>query len=207
MEEFDEKEVICLNVQFMGKKQQVRMEIGSTLRQLQKHLEESTAVPLSTQKIVHRGRNLCQLDPDMTLYDCRLKNNHTLMLLGRPFDPQSDELMSTIDKIYDESQSFFREADALRAEIDELDKGYLEGSMFTELVSRLKRRIVGLSERVMKILERLDALSLATAANEVRGRRKFVATQLNELLDRTEQLSTCLEIIKRGREQETQNAS
>jgi len=57
-------------------------------------------------------------------------------------------------------------------------QGYLAADLQDEAVNRLKRQLAGCIEMLTKQLERLDGLSLAESANELKDRRKTTVRKI-----------------------------
>lgn len=63
-------------------------------------------------------------------------------------------------------------------------QGFVPAPLAGEARTKLERRLLGVSEELMRLLERLDAVS--ATSQEARRRRKAVVTAVNAQMDRAE---------------------
>ena len=63
---------------------------------LMKEVEAKTGVPIDGQKIILNGKSMTSLDREKNLAELRFKDGCKVMVLGKKFDPQSDELYKKI---------------------------------------------------------------------------------------------------------------
>ncbi|XP_037083782.1 BAG family molecular chaperone regulator 1-like [Pollicipes pollicipes] len=183
---------LTLVIQHMGKKELVTFQTSTTLREFQQKVEEMTKVPASVQKVVHRGRDLARNDPDITLDDCRVRHKDILMILGRPEDPVRDETLAAICDLETQAEAVVARLDAVCGDMDGMKKGFLPAALQSETRGRLERRLAAVSEELMRLLERLDALSVQQSAPEVRRKRKAVVTAISTQMDRADAVRAAL---------------
>ena len=74
----------------------VDIDDGSVLSDLMGHVELMTGVPTTGQKLVLNGKALTSLDHGKTLRECKVTNNCKIMVLGKRFDPQADQLYKQV---------------------------------------------------------------------------------------------------------------
>ena len=67
-------------------------------------------------------------------------------------------------------------------------QGFLSAKMSAEVRAKLRKRLLTVSEDLMRLLERLDSISVGQCAEAVRRRRKAVATAINAQMDRADRL-------------------
>ena len=60
--------------------------------------------------------------------------------------------------------------------------------MAAELRPRLQKRLLAVSEELMRLLERLDSIAVGQSGEAARRRRKAVVTAINEQMDRADRL-------------------
>ena len=60
--------------------------------------------------------------------------------------------------------------------------------MTAEVVPKLQKRLLTVSEELMRLLERLDSISVGQSAESVRRKRKAVVTAINAQMDRADRL-------------------
>jgi len=79
------------------------MSESSKVLDLMKEVELRTGVPMSGQKLILNGKSLTSLDRDKTLAEIHFKDGSKVMVLGKKFDPQSDELYKAIVAVQQKS--------------------------------------------------------------------------------------------------------
>ena len=79
------------------------MSESSKVLDLMKEVELRTGVPMSGQKLILNGKSLTSLDRDKTLAELHFKDGSKVMVLGKKFDPQSDELYKAIVAVQQKS--------------------------------------------------------------------------------------------------------
>ena len=78
---------------------------GCKLIDLMKDIEVKTGVPVGGQKLILNGKSLTSLDREKSLNELKFKDGSKVMVLGKKFDPQSDELYKAIVAIQEKSFS------------------------------------------------------------------------------------------------------
>ena len=84
-------------------KHSVEVAESSTLLELMSVVEEKTGVPVEGQKLILSGKSLTSLDREKLLQDLRFKDGSKVMVLGKKFDPQSDEMFRQVEEVREKS--------------------------------------------------------------------------------------------------------
>ena len=74
-----------------GEKHLAELPHSSSLVDLMSVVEEKTGVPVDGQKLILNGKSFTSMDRDKSLQELRFKNKCKVMVLGKRFDPQTDE--------------------------------------------------------------------------------------------------------------------
>ena len=72
---------------------------SSSLVDLMSVVEEKTGVPIDGQKLILNGKSFTSLDRDKSLQDLRFKDGCKVMVLGKRFDPQTDEKHKEVEDV------------------------------------------------------------------------------------------------------------
>ncbi|XP_043197445.1 uncharacterized protein LOC122367953 [Amphibalanus amphitrite] len=175
-------------IQHMGKKESVALPADITLGDFQRTVEDMTHVPVAAQKVVHKGRDLARHESDVTLQDCRVKNKDIVMILGLPVDPVNDETLAAIAALETQSEAVITRLDDIQKDLDGARKGFLPARMAAEVRPKLEKRLLTVSEELMRLLERLDSISVGQSSESARRKRKAVVTAINAQMDRADKL-------------------
>lgn len=84
-------------------KHDAEIQDGCKLIDLMKDIELMTGVPVGGQKLILNGKSLTSLDREKSLDELRFKEGSKVMVLGKKFDPQSDELYKAIVAVQEKS--------------------------------------------------------------------------------------------------------
>lgn len=101
------------------------------------------------------------------------------------------EAMEREQEILARLQQMEEQAEELAAEVEKLGQGQMQEALWQEQGAKVQEQGVGArrkeskmaGERLMRLLESLDNISLDASMAKLRGRRKAVATKLNIILD------------------------
>ncbi len=165
------------------------------------------------QKLILNGRTLTSLDHSKTLFECRVGNNSKVMVLGKRYDPQADEVFKQVAEVERRSLEVSKRLAEAAKEAQDIEDGYMpkenhaQVSIFTERIGLssfcnklciqalkgLSKRCRSASEDFMRLLESLDSLSPDEHQTQARVKRKSVATDINASLDRAERLQSKLD--------------
>ena len=70
--------------------------------------------------------------------------------------------------------------------------GFLPAKVAAEVRPKLEKRLLTVSEELMRLLERLDSISVGQSAESTRRKRKAVVTAINAQMDRADRLKEAL---------------
>lgn len=171
----------------------VDIDDNAQLSDLMGHVELMTGVPTSGQKLVLNGKALTSLDPAKTLKECRVTNNCKVMVLGKRFDPQGDEIYKKVQEIEQKSVEVDGRLAEVRTEVRDIDLGYLAREHHEKALKSLLKRCKAGSEELMRLLETLDAMRFEEHQSEAKMKRKSVVNKVNAALDKNEDLQQTIE--------------
>ncbi|XP_076056462.1 BAG family molecular chaperone regulator 1-like isoform X2 [Oratosquilla oratoria] len=182
MEEQEYRILICQG----SERHQVAVRQSMTVRDLSKIIEDRLSVLQSGQKIIHRGKTLTCLDD--TLGSCRIYPDDKVLVLGRKFDPESDEMFQAVAKVDASVNNAEKKFVEIVSEVNGIKLGYLAPELHKEAKAKLSKRLLGVTEELMRMLEELDGLSIQEDHSAARQKRKTVVKRIQQLMDRTDQV-------------------
>ena len=156
-------------------------------------IEELTHVPVNGQKLIVNGKALTSSDHDKKISDCRISPASKVMLLGRRYDANSDEVYQKVLEVEQKSLEVAKRFQSIADEVEGVEKGFLPKEHHSEALKGLNRRAKGCSEEFMRCLEALDTLRFEDHQSMAKNKRKSVANTINSRLD---QLDAMTERIK-----------
>lgn len=146
-----------------------------------------------------------------------------IMVLGKKFDPMSDENYKQLITAENKAISFEQRVTEIAAQLTDIDNGHLEAKLHKQAFTDLQKRGNSLNEDMQKLLESLDAVTLLddqqgiiivcwlrccvngkwykNAFNilEAKAKRKSVATRLNKVMDKNDtNMEKIRELLAKG---------
>ena len=163
------------------------------LTDLLKAVEEATGVPASGQKLILNGRALTSMDHEKSLRECGVANFAKIMVLGKKFDPEGDEIMRQIKEVEKKSLEVDARLAECAKEVKDIEDGYLASDHHEKALKALLKRCRGGTEEYMRLLEKMDAMQFEEHQSAARARRKSVVDKVNKCMDKNELLQEKIE--------------
>lgn len=180
--------MLKLHLKWGPEKHDVDLASSSTLSELMNVIEENIGVPVEGQKIILSGKSLTSLDREKSLTDLRFKDGSKVMILGKRFDPQSDEMYKKVEDVREKSFAVTKRIVEISKDVTDIENGHLDRKLQPEALRSLSKRCKICSEEYMKLLEKLDSFTFAEHQIQAKMKRKSVVIETNSALDRADDL-------------------
>lgn len=179
---------MLINVQIKhgSNKQNLALDDQSLITDLMDEVETLTGVPMGAQKLILNGKALTSLDTSRTLKSVRVTNNCKIMVLGKRWDPASDEMYGKVLEIERQSSEVDKRLAEVATEVADLERGYLASDLHEKALKALSRRAKSGTEEYMRLLLSLDSFSFNEDQGEARQKRKNVVNAVNAKMDRND---------------------
>ncbi|XP_045207507.2 BAG family molecular chaperone regulator 1-like isoform X2 [Mercenaria mercenaria] len=146
-----------------------------------------TEIPAEAQKLIYKGKSL--KNPKEDLVALGLKAGAKVMLIGKKPTPQDDEETRAMNEVESNMEKQEKKLSDITYELDGIHRGYLNKEQQADSIKHLEKRLAGVAETLMRLLEKLDALSFEEANKGARGKRKSLVNKIQVLLTRIDGLS------------------
>uniref|UniRef100_UPI00358FFFFE BAG family molecular chaperone regulator 1-like isoform X2 n=1 Tax=Myxine glutinosa TaxID=7769 RepID=UPI00358FFFFE len=143
-----------------------------TLEDLARAVAARTGVPISNQKLIHKGQTLKDLE--QTLSSCGVKEGAKLMLVGSQNNAGEEEMQHKLEELEGGVEKLSLRLSDIRQELDGIENGFLEESLKPSALSKLSRRVKGQMEQFVKLLEQ----ELPEGRTNLRVKRKNVVRKI-----------------------------
>ncbi|KAL4237662.1 BAG molecular chaperone regulator 1 [Mactra antiquata] len=156
-----------------------------------KHLTDAvfslTEIPADSQKLIYKGKSLN--NPKDELVAVGLKNGVKVMLIGKKPTPVEDVNIRAMNEVEKNIEKFSKKLSDITYELDGIHRGYLNKEQEPDAVKVLEKKLAGIAENLMRLLEKLDSLRFEEDNVGARGKRKTLVNQIQVLLNRIDGLS------------------
>ena len=142
------------------------------------------------------GKTITSLDHNKSLKECKVANYCKIMVLGKKYDPESDEMYAKVKEIESKSFDIDLKLAEVAKELKDLEDGFVAKEHHSQAIKGLKRRCGGCTEEYMRLLESLDGLRFEESQADAKSKRKSVAKKINGNLDNNEGLLTRIEAFE-----------
>uniref|UniRef100_UPI00358FC6A9 BAG family molecular chaperone regulator 1-like isoform X4 n=1 Tax=Myxine glutinosa TaxID=7769 RepID=UPI00358FC6A9 len=157
-----------------------------TLEDLARAVAARTGVPISNQKLIHKGQTLKDLE--QTLSSCGVKEGAKLMLVGSQNNAGEEEMQHKLEELEGGVEKLSLRLSDIRQELDGIENGFLEESLKPSALSKLSRRVKGQMEQFVKLLEQVDAMELPEGRTNLRVKRKNVVRKIQLSLEKCDSI-------------------
>uniref|UniRef100_T1J8N3 BAG family molecular chaperone regulator 1 n=1 Tax=Strigamia maritima TaxID=126957 RepID=T1J8N3_STRMM len=165
---------------------------SATVQELAEKLEKISGVPVTSQRLISKGRSLTNLTASLQSYG--INSGSKIMLLGsRPNALYQSEEFQSICRVESLVANLENKLGNISTDVNELKKGFLAQDLACEMLTKLNQQLKHVSEEFMKLLEQLDAMTFGENQKEARMRRKGVVDQIQKLLRRTDEIAEVIE--------------
>ncbi|XP_006009223.1 BAG family molecular chaperone regulator 1 isoform X2 [Latimeria chalumnae] len=143
-------------------------------------IAEVTGVPLPNQKLIYKGKSLKEMEQPLSALG--IKDGCKVMLIGKKSCPEEEDELKKIKDFEKSVEQISKKLVEFGDELAGIQKGFLANNLRIEALGRLDKKVKGLVEQFMKILEQVDALSLPENFNECRSKRKSLVKNVQNYL-------------------------
>uniref|UniRef100_A0A0N5CEP4 BAG domain-containing protein n=1 Tax=Strongyloides papillosus TaxID=174720 RepID=A0A0N5CEP4_STREA len=154
-------------------------------------------------RIIHRGKTLTG-DDSALLSTFRFKEGDKIMCMGKP-DPKKhidpgQKLLVDYEK--NKYQPYAESFATLKEDLNQLCNNFLDGEKRMDMIKNTEKRIKGIEEKGVKMLEELDGLVIfEDSTNDEqkqrnREKRKFLINRIQDKLNESDKLSYQLETYR-----------
>lgn len=171
----------------------VSISEGATLSELMERAVEITGVPSARQKLILNGRALTSLDHGKSLTECGVTNFSKVMVLGKRYDPEGDDLYKQIEEVEKKSIEIDAKLAEVAKELKDIENGHLASEHHEKAFKGLMKRCRSGTEEFMRLLEKLDAMRFEEHQSEAKSKRKTVVDRVNKWLDKNDSLQGKIE--------------
>jgi len=187
--------MIDIQLKYGSAKIPVSISEGSTLSELMEVVAKETDVPSARQKLILNGRALTSMDHEKSLQECGVINFSKIMVLGKRYDPEEDELYKQIENVEKKSLEIDAKLAEVEVEFRDIENGHLAEEHHEKALKGLLKRCRSGTEEFMRLLEKLDAMRFDEHQSESKNKRKRVVDQVNKWLDKNDTLLTKIEEV------------
>ncbi|ELT97930.1 hypothetical protein CAPTEDRAFT_198450 [Capitella teleta] len=171
-----------------GKKYSINLSalsgsIGDTLQvqHLAQEVERLTQVPVKGQKLIHKGKSLT--DQTKEVSSLGLQNGSKIMVIGKRFDIEEDEMMMRMRVIEKDVNTQSNKLTQIRSQMQGISNGFLDADLQKQTLPKLEKQTALCIEDCSRLLELLDGLALGEAMEEVKTTRKKLVKQIQRIID------------------------
>lgn len=165
-----------------------KIALEDTIEKLQLKIEEATQVPPSGQTLLQGGRKIKTDVVDADPASVGLKGQSKVMLIGRVPNNPTQSLLRSL-------RAEAEEASAALADVEEAvarhRRGFLDRGKRTEALRRDATGVVGVEERCMRVLEKVDEV------HGCRPERRTVVQRVQEVLARVDAAKEEIERVEK----------
>ncbi|XP_070533723.1 BAG family molecular chaperone regulator 1-like isoform X2 [Ptychodera flava] len=135
---------------------------------------------------VAHGKSLS--DPEQSLLSAGLKEGCKVMMIGRKSNPEEDANRSMVSEEEKKAEITGKKQKAVEEELDGIEKGFLQKNLIREAYAKLLKRLAICNEEYMRILEKLDSMTVPEDQRSVRSNKKDLIKRIQVCLDRNDEL-------------------
>ncbi|KAL4635243.1 BAG family molecular chaperone regulator 1 [Arapaima gigas] len=150
------------------------------LAELAAALERLTGVPVASQRIIHRGRTLKEME--QSLSSLGIKQGSKLMMIGKRNSPEEEAELKKLKDIEKTVEQTAKKLENVDGELTGLKNGFLPKDLQAQAMSKLDQRVKAVAEQFMKLLELMDAMSLPENFNDCRMKKKGLVKMVQSCL-------------------------
>ncbi|XP_068090682.1 BAG family molecular chaperone regulator 1 [Hyperolius riggenbachi] len=151
-----------------------------TLQDLAEAVEKVTSVPLTSQKLIYKGKSLKEME--QSLVDLGIKNGCKIMLIGKKNCPEEETEMKKLKDLEKSVEQIATKLEDVNKELSGLQKGFLSKNLQVEALGKLDKRIKTMMEQLMKILEQIDSMEMPDNFSDCRMKRKTLVKKVQGFL-------------------------
>eukprot|EP00048_Salpingoeca_helianthica_P023107 m.22338 g.22338 ORF g.22338 m.22338 type:complete len:190 (+) comp8277_c0_seq2:1139-1708(+) len=142
--------------------------------------ESAFGVPAAAQKLVHKGKTLTHMD--QALAAAGVGHKSKVMVLGKKNDAQATGNAAAMAEVESSIMKLRAECAELATRVDGVEKGFIPADLVDSECRTTTKLVSKTIEAAMKLLERLDSLSIPPDPPQPRAHRSGLVKDLQALL-------------------------
>ncbi|KAM9308771.1 BAG family molecular chaperone regulator 1 [Gastrophryne carolinensis] len=150
------------------------------LQDLAMVVEKVTGVPLTSQKLIFKGKSLKEME--QTLPSLGISNGCKIMLIGKKNCPEEESELKKLKDLEKSVEQIASKLDDVNKELSGIQKGFLSKPLQVEALGKLDKRIKTTVEQFMKILEQIDSMVMPENFSDCRMKRKSLVKKVQGFL-------------------------
>ncbi|XP_059081591.1 BAG family molecular chaperone regulator 1-like [Tigriopus californicus] len=167
-----------------------------TISELMSQIESELSIPKTGQKLILNGQALTSLDHGSTLQQAGVRNLSKIMVLGRRFDPEGDQMYQNILQAEKKVQITAEKLQQVADEVRDIERGFLSPEHHQKAWPSLLKRCRNGSEEFMRLLETLDTFRFEEHQQMAKSKRKSLVDIINKKLDANDELQRKVERLQ-----------
>ncbi|KAG8442553.1 hypothetical protein GDO86_011376 [Hymenochirus boettgeri] len=138
-----------------------------TLQDMALRVEQVTGVPLTSQKLIFKGKSLKEMEQPLSALG--VKDGCKVMLIGKRNCPEEESELKKLKDLEKSVEQMASKLEDVNKELVGIQKGFLNKSLQVEALGKLDKRIKTTVEQFMKVLEQIDSMGLLAQCDTVEG--------------------------------------
>ena len=183
---------IKLHLSHSNIKYEIDINGDQPMEKLMEKCEELTEVPKENMKILAMGKTISN-NPDQPILASGLKNGSKIMMLGKKVNSAEDSIIANLKPIRKDFDTKVAKLEQVAESVENYEKGFVQEK------KPIDKLILGITEFFMKLLEKLDGLSIGQEHKVAREKRKSLVKDIQKQLDRCDVLRSRLTFTPTGK--------
>ncbi|XP_063778818.1 BAG family molecular chaperone regulator 1 isoform X2 [Pseudophryne corroboree] len=151
-----------------------------TLLDMALAVEKITDVPITSQKLIYKGKSLKEMEKTLSALD--IKNGCKVMLIGKKNCPEEESVLKKLNNLEKSVEQTASKLEDVTKELLGIQKGFLSKNLQEQALGRLDKRIKATVEQFMKILEQIDSVTMPVNFSDCRLKKKELVKNVQGLL-------------------------
>ncbi|KGL79170.1 BAG family molecular chaperone regulator 1, partial [Tinamus guttatus] len=151
-----------------------------TLQDMALLIEQVTGVPVPFQKLIYKGKSLKEMEQPLSALG--VKNGCKVMLIGKRNSPEEEAELKKLKDLEKSVDQIANKLEEVNKEFTSIQKGFLPKDLQAEALKKLDKRIKGIAEQFMKILEQIDAINLPENFSDCKLKKKGLVKRVQAFL-------------------------
>ncbi|XP_072267998.1 BAG family molecular chaperone regulator 1 isoform X2 [Pyxicephalus adspersus] len=151
-----------------------------TLQDLALIVEKVTGVPLTSQRLIYKGKSLKEME--QTLSVLGIQNGCKIMLIGKKNCPEEESELKKLKDLEKSVEQIASKLEDVNKEFTGIQKGFLSKNLQAEALAKLDKRIKITVEQFMKVLEQIDSVVIPENFSDCRMKRKALVKKVQGFL-------------------------
>lgn len=188
------EEKICVTLMHKTTQIKVSLSTEENVGKLMKMVESKTKIPETNQKLLFKGICISKT-PEKLLKELKIKNGNKVMVIGQVFHPEEEKVINKLQEIEKQVETVKTTITEITETFESIKKGFITDNLKKEALLKISKHSTLCIEKLMKNLEKIDALTINSAYENARTKRKQLVKNLQPLLDKCDRLNADLEKI------------